>query len=324
MLVGEGVVLAVVGHPGGDRALDGHRARGGDDPAQPRLGLEGAVREQPVEADRDAQAGDQVHHREHDHVVPVQGAAPELPAGQPEAHERQDRDRARQEAVQRLVGGRLDVVGARNRVRLVGGRGGCRRTGHRGGGYLSAEGFGRDAESFESSPGVGSSVAAVRERPLWNRKGGEADGEAHGPLELGGRRVPVAGARGLAHAHRQHPPVRGPRAPGRGGHRARGVAPAPGAPLPPQALVPAPGDGPPAVGRRPQLQHRLPRAPDRASGARARSSSCGCWPAGSSASAWTAPSRCGSCGWSRGSRTGASRSSTRPTTAWSTASPAPT
>ena len=34
---------------------------------------------------------------------------------------------------------------------------------------------------------------------------------------------------------------------------------------------------------------------------------CAGWPRASSPSAWTAPSRCGSCGWSRASRTTASR-----------------
>ena len=47
-------------------------------------------------------------------------------------------------------------------------------------------------------------------------------------------------------------------------------------------------------------------------------------PRGSSPSSSTAPSRSGSCGWSRGSTKIASPSSARATTRWSTASPAST
>ena len=100
------------------------------------------------------------------------------------------------------------------------------------------------------------------------KNGKEADGEAHGPPELGGRVVPGPGTRGLAHAHRQHPVVRRGGPADRRGDRPRGVAPAHGAALPPQALVPAAGDGPAAVGGRPELQHRLPRPPDRPARAR--------------------------------------------------------
>ena len=75
-----------------------------------------------------------------------------------------------------------------------------------------------------------------------------------------------------------------------------------------QKLVrPAARDRAPAVGRRPDVQPRVPRAPHRAAAARApRSSSCA-WPRGSSPSSSTAPSRCGRCGSSRASRTAASR-----------------
>ena len=52
-----------------------------------------------------------------------------------------------------------------------------------------------------------------------------------------------------------------------GAGRAHRVAAAPGAALPPQALLPALRDGPAAVGRGPELQHRLPRAPHGAAGA---------------------------------------------------------
>ena len=83
-------------------------------------------------------------------------------------------------------------------------------------------------------------------------------------------------------------------------HAAR--APAPRAALPPEARRPAARDRPAAVGRRPELQPRVPRAPHRAARARAPRSSCCGSPRGSSPSSSTAPSRCGRCGWSRGSR----------------------
>jgi hypothetical protein len=58
--VGEGVVLAVVGDPGDDPSLDGHRAQNGDDRPERARRLEGAVGEQPVVAQRDAQCRDDV------------------------------------------------------------------------------------------------------------------------------------------------------------------------------------------------------------------------------------------------------------------------
>ena len=74
LAVGERVVLAVIGDPADDRALDGQRA--GDrerDPQRP-VRLERAVREVAVEADGDAEPGDHVEDEgEHD-VGPRQPA----------------------------------------------------------------------------------------------------------------------------------------------------------------------------------------------------------------------------------------------------------
>ena len=56
LLVGVGVVLAVVGDPVDDAALDGHRAEDGERVLDRLGGLERAVGEHPVEADRDAEA----------------------------------------------------------------------------------------------------------------------------------------------------------------------------------------------------------------------------------------------------------------------------
>ena len=66
--------------------------------------------------------------------------------------------------------------------------------------------------------------------------------------------------------------------------------------------VPALRDGPSAVGRRPELQHRLPRAPHRAARARLGRAAAAAGRRGSSPSASTGRSRCGSCGWWRASR----------------------
>ena len=79
-LVGEGVVLAMVGHPGDDRPLDRRRAAHGEDAAQPALGGEGAVGEEAMEADRHAQSGEDVEDREDRDVAPVQQRGPHLPA----------------------------------------------------------------------------------------------------------------------------------------------------------------------------------------------------------------------------------------------------
>ena len=81
------------------------------------------------------------------------------------------------------------------------------------------------------------------------------------PADRDRRVVPASGGADVAHARRRADPVRGPAAAvHRGaGHAAR--APSPRAALPPEALGAAGRDRPAAVDRRPQLQHRVPRAP---------------------------------------------------------------
>ena len=66
--VGQRVVLAVVGDPLGDGALAGHGPRDCPEGRHEPRGLEGAMREQPVEADGDAQPAEHVHGREHHEV----------------------------------------------------------------------------------------------------------------------------------------------------------------------------------------------------------------------------------------------------------------
>ncbi len=64
LFVGERVVLAVVCHPVDHAALQRHRAEHRQRVAQPWTRLEGAVGEQAVEADGDAERAQQVHDRE--------------------------------------------------------------------------------------------------------------------------------------------------------------------------------------------------------------------------------------------------------------------
>ena len=74
LLVGVGVVLAVVGDPADHRPLDGHRAEDGEQVLERPVGLERAVGEQPVVADRDPEGGGEVD-ADHD---PDVGPADEL------------------------------------------------------------------------------------------------------------------------------------------------------------------------------------------------------------------------------------------------------
>ncbi len=108
--IGEGVVLAVVGDPGDDRPLDRRRAEYGEDPAYGWGGLEGAVREEAVKADGDAEARQHVDDREDDHVRKVQQPVPHLPPDDAEGEDRADRDEPRQGAVERLVFDGLNVL----------------------------------------------------------------------------------------------------------------------------------------------------------------------------------------------------------------------
>ncbi len=65
-LVGEGVVLAMVGDPADDRPLDRGRAEDREGRAQRTGRREAAVREQAMEADGDAERGERVEDREDD------------------------------------------------------------------------------------------------------------------------------------------------------------------------------------------------------------------------------------------------------------------
>ena len=111
LLVGEGVVLAVVGDPRDHGTLDRRRAEHRQDRSHRPARLEAAVSQVAMEADGDAPGGERVHDQEHGDVAPVEQVVPELPADDPERDEWEHRDRARGDAVRCLVLDRLDVVG---------------------------------------------------------------------------------------------------------------------------------------------------------------------------------------------------------------------
>ncbi len=102
------------------------------------------------------------------------------------------------------------------------------------------------------------------------------------------------------------------------------LAPASRPALPPAACVRSVRAGAAGVGRRSALQRHLPRPPHRAAAARRRGASSSGSPGACSPRRSTAAGRCGSCGWSRGSPTTASRCSRRRITRLSTVSPAST
>ena len=90
LLVGVRVMLAVIGHPADHRALDGHRAHDREEVFDGLGGLEGPVREHPVEADRDPEARDHVHHDEQREVVPADDLVPQQDDRGEESEKRHD------------------------------------------------------------------------------------------------------------------------------------------------------------------------------------------------------------------------------------------
>ena len=114
LLVGEAVVHPVGGDPLDHRPLDRGRAEDREDGADRLAGLEAPVGEQAVVADRDAEAGEEVGDPHHDEVLPVEDPAPGETAGDEEQQERDDRDRAVRDPLDRLVLHHLDAVGVWN------------------------------------------------------------------------------------------------------------------------------------------------------------------------------------------------------------------
>ncbi len=111
LLVGEGVVLAVVGDPRDHRALDRRRPEDAEQRANRPARLEAAVGQVAVEADRYPESREQVHDHEHEDVAPVEQVVPELPADHPKCDEGQHRDRPGRNPVSRFVLDRLHVIG---------------------------------------------------------------------------------------------------------------------------------------------------------------------------------------------------------------------
>ena len=78
-------------------------------PCSQGFALKAAVGEVAVEADRDPEPGEEVHAEEEEDVAPVQGLAPDLPGGEAERDERDQRHQAGDDPVAGLVRDRLDV-----------------------------------------------------------------------------------------------------------------------------------------------------------------------------------------------------------------------
>ena len=76
-VVGLGVVAAVVGNPGEERALERHGAGGAEQIGDPGIGLEALVRKVAVEADAGAHANDEVADEESDDFDGVDGMGAE-------------------------------------------------------------------------------------------------------------------------------------------------------------------------------------------------------------------------------------------------------
>jgi hypothetical protein len=89
LLVGVGVVLAVVGDPLDHRSLDGHRAEDREHVARGAVRREGTVGQHPMKADGHAEPAQDVHQCEHDQVGGADEAAPQQRDGGHHHDERQ-------------------------------------------------------------------------------------------------------------------------------------------------------------------------------------------------------------------------------------------
>jgi hypothetical protein len=97
------VVTPVGGAPVDHGPLDRHRAERGEHDADRRDGVEGAMGEQPVEPDRDAEAGKRVEPEEQAEVEAADAGAPQAPDRGHHADERRDGEQQRETALEAQV-----------------------------------------------------------------------------------------------------------------------------------------------------------------------------------------------------------------------------
>jgi hypothetical protein len=120
LLVGEGVVAAVVGGPGDHVALSGQAARNREGVAQRSVRLEGAVSEVAVEADGDSECADQVEGDSEADVHPAQTPAP----GHRDGHRQRECGKDREDVDQRaLAAGAHSVQHGLSRTKVPRGAG---------------------------------------------------------------------------------------------------------------------------------------------------------------------------------------------------------
>ena len=108
--IGERVMLAMVGHPRDDRALDRRRAKDRQRRADRARGLERAVSEQTMKAHRHTEPSEPIQQHEHDNVVPAQQAGPQLPANEEQTENRDGGNNPSDDPVTPLADHRFDIV----------------------------------------------------------------------------------------------------------------------------------------------------------------------------------------------------------------------
>ena len=113
VVVGERVVLAVVGDPGDHRALHRHRAEHRDDRAERARGLERAVGEHPVVAERHAERGDHVEADHQRQLERPDRAVPQQHDRDDQADQRQRRRRSGSRSCARGSSGNRGYVAER-------------------------------------------------------------------------------------------------------------------------------------------------------------------------------------------------------------------
>jgi len=109
-LVGERVMLAMVGHPRDDRPFDRSRAKDRKHRPHRRPRLERPVAEQAMEPNRHPETGEHVKHQKHEDVVPTQQAGPQLLTDEEQAKDRRGGHDPGDDPIAALVKDRPDIV----------------------------------------------------------------------------------------------------------------------------------------------------------------------------------------------------------------------